>query len=124
MTQAAERGELDKELWALSVDRVRLADRRPQLYGSQLDTEGGRCEPKAIEDPAHADERRKQVGVEPLAEYATQLCEVYLRSKTLKSRQYIGAEILMGGFWPRTGTGPAVDRLGACPAAIDLGSAE
>lgn len=60
---------------ALLEDRVRLADGKPQLYGSQLKTNPLRFEP--IEDEAHVDERRRSIGLEPLAEYAKQFGLTY-----------------------------------------------
>jgi Peptidase family M28/Fibronectin type III domain len=77
MKAAVERQELDGALYATSVDRVRIQDGQKQLYGSQFDTQGDKCEPLPIEDPEHVDERRKAVGLGPLAEYTKQLCEMY-----------------------------------------------
>lgn len=56
---------------AMLEDRVRVADGKPQLYGTQLKTNPLRFEP--IEDEAHVDERRSSVGLPPLAEYAKML---------------------------------------------------
>ncbi len=53
---------------ALLEDRVRVADGKPQLYGTQAGGEPLRFDP--IEDEAHVDERRKRVGLPPMAEYA------------------------------------------------------
>jgi hypothetical protein len=53
---------------ALLEDRVRVADGKPQLYGSQLKYNPLRFEP--IEDEANVDERRRSIGLEPLADYA------------------------------------------------------
>jgi hypothetical protein len=53
---------------ALLEDRVRVADGKPQLYGSQLGGDPLHFEP--IEDEAHVDERRRSIGLEPLADYA------------------------------------------------------
>jgi len=53
---------------ALLEDRVRVSDGKPQLYGSQLNGDPMRFAP--IEDEAHVDERRRSVGLPPLAEYA------------------------------------------------------
>lgn len=49
-------------------DRVRVADGKPQLYGTQLANNPLRFEP--IEDEAHVDARRSSVGLPPMAEYA------------------------------------------------------
>lgn len=53
---------------ALLEDRVRIADGKPQLYGSQLSGNPLRFAP--IEDEANVDQRRKEVGLEPLSAYA------------------------------------------------------
>jgi hypothetical protein len=53
---------------ALLEDRVRVADGKLQLYGTQLGGEPLHFEP--IEDEVHVDERRRSIGLEPLADYA------------------------------------------------------
>jgi hypothetical protein len=58
-------------LWqpAMLEDRIRMFEDRPQLYGTQLKTDAhGNLRPYAIEDPERVDERRRAVGLEPLAE--------------------------------------------------------
>lgn len=49
-------------------DRVRIKEGKPQLYGSQLSGNPLCFDP--IEDEAHVDERRRSIGLEPLADYA------------------------------------------------------
>lgn len=56
---------------AMLEDRVRVADGKPQLYGTQLATNPLRFAP--IEDEARVDERRSSVGLPPLAEYAKKM---------------------------------------------------
>ncbi len=53
---------------AMLEDRVRVADGKPQLYGTQLAGKPLAFAP--IEDEAHVDERRRSVGLPPMAEYA------------------------------------------------------
>jgi len=77
MERAVKRGDLEGSLYATSVDRVRIQDGKKQLYGSQFDTNGDKCEPLPIDDPEHVEERRAAIGLGPLAEYTTQLCEMY-----------------------------------------------
>jgi hypothetical protein len=77
MKAAVDKGDLEGSLYATSFDRVRVQDGQPQLYGSQFDTSGDKCQPKPIEDPEHVDERRKAVGLGPLSEYTAQLCAIY-----------------------------------------------
>src|SRR5438270_6143057 len=77
MEDAAKKGELSYALVATSIDRVRIADGKKQLYGTQFDTNGSKCEPLPIEDPAHLDERRETAGLGSLATYTEQLCALY-----------------------------------------------
>jgi hypothetical protein len=76
MKEAVDKHELDASNYAVSVDRVRIKDGQLQLYGSQF-SKGEKCEPQPIEDPEHVDERRKTMGLDPLAEYAKKLCAMY-----------------------------------------------
>lgn len=64
---------------AMLEDRVRIADGKPQLYGSQLNNNPLRFAP--IEDEAHVDERRHGIGLEPLADYAKRFGLTYLPTK-------------------------------------------
>jgi hypothetical protein len=77
MKIAADNGELDKSLYATSVDRVLIQDGKKQLYGTQFDTNDGKCEPLPIEDPQHVEERRLKMGMPMLREYASLLCAPY-----------------------------------------------
>lgn len=65
----AKRGRFQKDHLALLIDRVAVNGGQLQTYGSQ-----GKCgadglwHPKPIADPAHVDERRREVGLMPMAE--------------------------------------------------------
>lgn len=50
-------------------DRIAAAEGRPQIYGIQGLCKDGAWTPFAIADPDHVDERRKIIGLEPLADY-------------------------------------------------------
>ena len=71
-----ERAVQDQEApaanWAYLVDRVRVEEGRPQIYGTQFH---GQLQPLPIEDEARVDERRAEVGLPPLAEYIEQMRE-------------------------------------------------
>lgn len=55
---------------ALLEDRVALAEGRRQTFGSQLMSDkDGRYYVRPLEDPDHVDERRKAMGLGPMAEY-------------------------------------------------------
>lgn len=55
---------------ALLEDRVALGEGRKQIYGSQIGTSpAGKSYVLPLTDPDHVDQRRAQVGLEPLAQY-------------------------------------------------------
>jgi len=69
-TKAAERGELDRSLLPLMIDRVRTAKGQTQLYGTQLsEIKGGGIQIFPIEDEINVDIRRKAAGLTPLQNY-------------------------------------------------------
>ena len=79
---AADRGEIAWSSLALMIDRD-LADRKkPQLYGSQATLEDGKMTLLPVQDEAHLDERRAQVGLGPEADYLAQLQKLYLPAGT------------------------------------------
>jgi hypothetical protein len=52
------------------IDRSRLAEGKPQLYGTQIwGPAGVTPQPYTIEDPDNLDVRRSQYGLEPFADY-------------------------------------------------------
>ena len=62
------------------TDRVRVAQGKPQVYGTQFWRGPGGTGPLVahpIDDEAEVDERRAAVGLEPLAVYGAQLRELY-----------------------------------------------
>lgn len=70
MQAAADKLELAPNLLALSVDRVRVQEGKPQLYGTQLSWDkDGKPVLDPIEDREHVDARRAAAGMEPLADY-------------------------------------------------------
>lgn len=75
MTAAVEKGDADPSELAYLVDRVRVAERRPQVYGTQWETDPqGNWKPRTpIEDEARVDERRAEAGMKPLREYLEEL---------------------------------------------------
>ena len=73
--------KLSGQDYALLLDRVLVAEGKPQVYGTQaksLDKWKGH-EPvlEPIEDEANVDKRRAEVGLPPLSEYLKGLKEVY-----------------------------------------------
>jgi uncharacterized protein DUF6624 len=66
---AYRRGDLDGGAVAMLTDRVAVKTGHPQIYGTQLSLREGRWVLDALADSAHVDERRRKMGLPPLAEY-------------------------------------------------------
>lgn len=67
--EAVAQGEASQVNFAYLTDRTRMNQGRPQIWGTQLHTVEGRYEFWEIEDPETVDQRRKDLGLEPLSEY-------------------------------------------------------
>lgn len=71
LEKLALEGKTRPQGYAMLFDRVAVAQKRPQRYGSQ-----GRCNELGIwtafetEDPANLDQRRASMGLQPAADYA------------------------------------------------------
>jgi hypothetical protein len=69
LLRAADLGQVPTWQPAMLDDRIRVFEGRLQRFGSQLEVdEHGELRPHPIEDPVGVDERRRTVGLEPLAE--------------------------------------------------------
>jgi hypothetical protein len=69
LMKAAPKGEVDLPDIAYLTDRVLIAQKRKQLYGTQLQVVKGAFKPRPIDDPANVDKRRAAMGMSTLAEY-------------------------------------------------------
>lgn len=58
---------------AYLIDRVRVAEGRPQVYGTQYRQSAAGGEPHPIEDPERLDQLRAEVGLGPHADYDRQV---------------------------------------------------
>lgn len=70
-------GEVANVDLAYLTDRVRLAEGKPQRYGTQLEIRDGRWQPRHVEDPENLDRRRREIGLPPIADYLKGAEEVY-----------------------------------------------
>lgn len=78
MERAVKRGEASPKDCAYLIDRVRLQRGKMQLYGTQfIQDSRGRLILQPLKDPEDVDERRREMGLEPLAEYEAQLRRFY-----------------------------------------------
>jgi hypothetical protein len=79
--KAYRSGGLSGQSYALLLDRVRVGEGKPQVYGTQAKRfeEWNGQEPalQPIEDEANVDKRRAEVGLPPLAEYREMLKRMY-----------------------------------------------
>ena len=68
LQRVAQSGEVPVWQAAMLEDRIRMFEGKPQIYGTQLETDSeGTVRPYLVEDPEHVDERRSKVGLEPLS---------------------------------------------------------
>ena len=75
---AAACGDADPVHHAYLHDRVRMADGRVQLYGSQfVRGEHGELVPWHLDDLARVDARRARLGLPPFADHAREMYEQY-----------------------------------------------
>ncbi len=71
------KNEVSQEKLAYLTDRVLLAEGQKQRYGTQFITVEGQWKVRQLEDEANVDQRRAEVGLPPLAEYAKQIEELF-----------------------------------------------
>ena len=69
LEDAASRGDVPAWHAAYLLDRIRMYEGKPQIYGTQfMPNEQGDTAPWEIEEPEHVDERRAAIGLKPLSE--------------------------------------------------------
>jgi hypothetical protein len=73
MREAVGEDQADPTELAYLEDRVALNTGNAQVYGTQIGCVDGRAEPANLADPDAVDERRAEVGLEPLADYLASL---------------------------------------------------
>jgi hypothetical protein len=76
------RDEISLRDVAYLTDRVLLAEGKKQVYGTQFTLVDGKCKPRPLEDEANVDERRKKVGLPPLAQHFKDAEDFYVRGST------------------------------------------
>jgi hypothetical protein len=69
LEEAATAGDVSPQHPAYLLDRIRMYEGKPQIYGTQfMPNEEGDWAPWKIEDPLNVDERRAAIGLRPLAD--------------------------------------------------------
>jgi hypothetical protein len=79
--EALPKGEVRPVDIAYLTDRVLSGTGKKQKYGTQVTLKDGKFIPQPIEDAEHVDERRKAIGLEPLADYLKMVEKVYSGAK-------------------------------------------
>lgn len=69
--------EVSQQNIAYLEDRVRIAQGRPQLYGTQFDNPGVNFGPKSVEDSPNLNKRRIAAGLSSFEDYQKLMYEVY-----------------------------------------------
>jgi hypothetical protein len=77
LERAVKVGEASAVDHAYLTDRVLVAEKKKQVYGTQFRQVDGKMAPYPIEDEANVDRRRKEVGLSSLADYRKTLEELY-----------------------------------------------
>lgn len=77
MKKAVKKDDASAADLAYLTDRVRVGEKKKQLYGTQFRTVDGKMEPYPIEDEANVDRRRKEAGLSSMAEYRKQIEKLY-----------------------------------------------
>jgi hypothetical protein len=80
--EALPAGEVDRRDIAYLTDRVLVGQGKKQKYGTQAQFKDGKAVPLPIEDESGVDKRRKEAGLEPLAQYLKQMEKVYTQDRS------------------------------------------
>ena len=72
---------------AIYEDRVALRQGRKQVYGSQVYCDDDGCKVGRLVDPLHVDDRRKAVGLGPLADYVRRWNIIWDATSFAKSQE-------------------------------------
>jgi hypothetical protein len=67
--RAAASDDIDRSALAALEDRIRVHDKRPQRFGTQVEIRNGGVTLWPVEDPTALDARRREVGLMPICAY-------------------------------------------------------
>ena len=79
LIEALPKGEIDQRDVAYLVDRVLVAENKPQLYGTQFKGVGKDLAVSEVKDRPNLDKRRKKMGLSTFAEYEKIMIKNYGR---------------------------------------------
>jgi hypothetical protein len=84
LEQAVERGEAPARHLAYLTDRLLVHEGKKQRYGTQVRATPEGVESFPVEDPEGLDERRTEVGLEPIQEYLREAAARALAGESLQ----------------------------------------
>lgn len=88
--EALPKGDVEACDIAYLTDRILVGTGKKQKYGTQANLKDGKAVAAPIDDEEHVDERRKALGLEPLAEYLKLLEEFYIRPRQSEPKRSDG----------------------------------
>lgn len=77
MKPEVERNNADTKGYAYLTDRVLINSDKPQLYGTQVTYKNGRAVAGPVADVERLDQRRAEVGLEPIDSYLQKLTQMH-----------------------------------------------
>ena len=79
----------DKKNYVYLLDRVKMVKGEAQIYGSQLrlNKEADIYEVYDLEDPEHVNERRSEIGLEPIEDYVQKVNSAFGKGTEVKSER-------------------------------------
>jgi hypothetical protein len=69
MKKELKNKKADSKNYAYLTDRVNINSGKAQIYGTQVEYKNRTAIPKKLKDPTTVNERRKEVGLDPLENY-------------------------------------------------------
>lgn len=74
LEEAANKGDVNKFLWAKTIDRISMYEGEPQIYGTNFDWDKeSKLSPWPIKDPNTVDKLRTEIGLPPLEDSIKQM---------------------------------------------------
>lgn len=79
ITIEVKKGNVDGKQYAYLMDRVQLANHKPQTYGTQLkyNMNTGQAYPKNLKDSSNVNKRRKQIGLKSIEAYLNKASQLH-----------------------------------------------
>lgn len=98
MKKELAKNNADSKNYAYLTDRVKINTRQKQVYGTQLTYNTDSCQaiPKPLADSLNVNQRRKEVGLEPIEKYLDSMSELHfmMNKATYEKKGITGPKLL------------------------------